>query len=271
MTLGKTLFASWSDSKNLYQGILLQRDWDSSRLTAGEFMMKFALLLLMFVTAGEKSTHQIDLDEQRTLHEINLDVKAFFKRETVAKEDGTWMASIRDICTLYHTIKRDPRLSDSRLLQGYKAKVWARMKKIEKELVALKRSEERAQKANSKSNRSKQNLPKTQLASQWVPNEIDETQRFLAEQLTMLNAGSGGPSTVVGFANGAWGGGTINDYSDDLIRLIQTTIEPDFWDINGGPGTIYYYRPLHALVIRATSTVHEKIGGAVEALGRAGR
>ena len=35
-------------------------------------------------------------------------------------------------------------------------------------------------------------------------------------------------------------GGVVGN-SQDLINLIQTTIEPDSWEINGGKGTIFYF------------------------------
>jgi hypothetical protein len=33
--------------------------------------------------------------------------------------------------------------------------------------------------------------------------------------------------------------------------------------VHGGPGVIIYYQPGHALVIRATPEIHERIGGAL--------
>ena len=61
------------------------------------------------------------------------------------------------------------------------------------------------------------------------------------------------------------------DHSQALIDLIQTVIRPETWDVNGGPGTIYYWYPGRALVIRQTAEVHEQIGGALDQLRRAGR
>jgi hypothetical protein len=46
-----------------------------------------------------------------------------------------------------------------------------------------------------------------------------------------------------------------------LIDLITRTIEPDSWAENGGRGTISYFAPVHALVVRNTLHVHEQIGG----------
>ncbi len=65
---------------------------------------------------------------------------------------------------------------------------------------------------------------------------------------------------------GAAGGAALADYGGALVELIQRTIAPEFWDVNGGPGTIVYYRQWQALVVRATGDIHEKIGGTVEDL-----
>jgi len=65
-------------------------------------------------------------------------------------------------------------------------------------------------------------------------------------------------------------GGAPEDYGEELVDLIQTVIAPHSWDINGGPGSIYYYRHLHVLVIRQTGQVHGRVGGALNNLRAAG-
>ena len=45
-----------------------------------------------------------------------------------------------------------------------------------------------------------------------------------------------------------------------LINLIQRTIAPDSWDVNGGKGSIFFYSPLNVLVIRATGGVQGQVG-----------
>src|SRR5205823_9827969 len=74
----------------------------------------------------------------------------------------------------------------------------------------------------------------------------------LAESLYLLNQTQGGPSQLLGFGGGAF----PNDNGLALVELIERTINPAFWDVNGGPGTIVYYAPLQCLVVRATSEVH---------------
>jgi hypothetical protein len=46
-----------------------------------------------------------------------------------------------------------------------------------------------------------------------------------------------------------------------LIDLIQNSIEPSSWQINGGPGTISFYEPTMSLVIRQTAEMHYQLGG----------
>jgi len=66
-----------------------------------------------------------------------------------------------------------------------------------------------------------------------------------------------------------------NNADDDdgpaLVDLIQRTIAPTTWDVNGGPGVIYYWRNQRALVISASDDVHEEVGDLLEQLQRAGR
>jgi hypothetical protein len=48
----------------------------------------------------------------------------------------------------------------------------------------------------------------------------------------------------------------MNQNAALLIALIQTTIEPSSWQVNGGPGTIYFHAPSMSLVVRQTSEFH---------------
>jgi hypothetical protein len=61
------------------------------------------------------------------------------------------------------------------------------------------------------------------------------------------------------------------DHGEQLVELIQTVIRPETWDINGGTGTIYYWYPGRALVIRQMDEVHEEIADVLGQLRRAGR
>jgi hypothetical protein len=61
-----------------------------------------------------------------------------------------------------------------------------------------------------------------------------------------------------------------DDYGQQLVDLIQRTIAPSSWDVNGGLGTIYYWRPGRALVVRQTGAVHDEMGDVLGQLRNAG-
>jgi hypothetical protein len=62
------------------------------------------------------------------------------------------------------------------------------------------------------------------------------------------------------------GGGPVAARAQELIDLIQSTIAPESWAVNGGRGTIVFYSPLNVLVIRQTAEVHHQIGGTINQL-----
>jgi hypothetical protein len=74
----------------------------------------------------------------------------------------------------------------------------------------------------------------------------------------MGNPNHSGPRTASG---GSSGNGLPRDAGEELVELIRKTIAPSSWDVNGGLGTIHYWRPGRALVVRASDDVHEQIGG----------
>lgn len=83
-----------------------------------------------------------------------------------------------------------------------------------------------------------------------------------------VGQGGGGGQNIFG---GNTGGQTDDDDDEDdeqdeelqeLIELITTTVEPDTWEINAGPGTIRAFRG--QLVVRNNILVHQALGGAIE-------
>ena len=84
--------------------------------------------------------------------------------------------------------------------------------------------------------------------------------------------GAAAPAGGAGMAMPGGGGpnGPDADEGQNLVDLIQTTIAPETWDVNGGQGSIYYWRNQHVLVIRATDDVHGFVGDVIDQLQRAG-
>lgn len=56
--------------------------------------------------------------------------------------------------------------------------------------------------------------------------------------------------------------------ANQLIRLIQSTVCPESWDVNGGKGSIGFYEPLNVLVVRASAEVHGQVGGTLPNVGK---
>ena len=68
--------------------------------------------------------------------------------------------------------------------------------------------------------------------------------------------------------SGAAGGAAVleQDQARQLIELIQRTICPDSWVENGGRGTIYYFAPAKALVVRQRGEIHRELNGLLRQL-----
>jgi hypothetical protein len=60
-----------------------------------------------------------------------------------------------------------------------------------------------------------------------------------------------------------------NQNAQELVDLIQTTIAPHTWDVNGGHGVIRYFAPAQVLVIRQSGGVHGQVGQALQNLRKA--
>ena len=80
---------------------------------------------------------------------------------------------------------------------------------------------------------------------------------------------------MAGQAGQGAGGGAIGGIEQQtqangeaLVDLIETTIAPDTWDIRGGPGTIVYFNPLRALVVRQTGDAHDALSDVLGGLRR---
>ena len=163
---------------------------------------------------------------------------------------------MRAMCELHGEIVHDRRYSTSDVLKEYRNRLWSRLTRIKADLkLQLTRSKG--------SKESLDNLAALESADAISVAAADS----LAESLSLLDQSQGGPGRLLSFGGAA---GTI-DWGPDLIDLIERTINPSFWDVVGGPGTIIYYQPLQCLVVRATAEVHGNVGGLLGDVRRAGR
>lgn len=192
----------------------------------------------------------------RPLHDIQNQLSALLKREALAKDAAARGAAVRAMCQLHGEIIRDARYATSDTLKEYRARLWSRLTKLK---VDLKQQLARNLKAN------KDALDAAAVLESADPATVVAADS-LASSLAFLDQIQGGPGYLL-----AHGGGPIPaDNGRDLVELIERTINPAFWDVVGGPGTIVYYAPLQCLVVRATAETHGKIGGVLGDLRAAG-
>jgi hypothetical protein len=190
-------------------------------------------------------------NEPRPFHAIHSEISDLLKREAQAKDPATRAPIVRRMCELHGEIVADSRLADSDTLQKYRTNLWSRLRRVQADL--------KKQLARSPDKDDQQ----AALADPAAVAAADS----LAASLSLLDASQGGPGYLMGFGGRAGPA----DHGPELVDLIERTINPAFWDTNGGPGTIVYYAPLKCLVVRATSEIHGNVGGILGGLRDAGR
>jgi protein-arginine kinase activator protein McsA len=222
------------------------------------------VLLILAATGADETSQQGNTSqptELRKFHEINADLRALFRREFQAKSESDRSAAIIEMTELYQELRRDPRLDTSDTLTTYKTKLWSRLTRIKADI------NKHISRAQRKRGSTQQTLSELTNVEQAQANLVVAST---SGHLALAGSALGGPASVFS-QGGARGGRPISDYGPSLVALIERTIAPEFWDTNGGPGTIIYYQPLMCLVVRATSEVHHLIGGATGALRAVGR
>jgi hypothetical protein len=195
-------------------------------------------------------------DTGPAFHDYNRQISDLFKREAGAKDSASRAAAIRQMCELHGELVADSRYEISDTLQQYRARLWSRLIKVKSELkrqLAKDASETQA-------------LADVEVLEQADPLSVAVADS-LAQTLALADQSQGGPGALLAFGGRAG----PPDHGRELVELIERTINPAFWDVVGGPGTIVYYRPLQCLVVRATSEVHGNVGGVLGGLRDAGR
>jgi len=219
-------------------------------------MMTIALVLAVTAADTGSTVAAPPAVALRRYHEIERDMTEALRSEARAQTPDARADAVRKMCDVYRELASDSRLETSDELKTYKAKLWSRMTRIKRELEQ--RLARQAGEARSRA------------PSEAESQAIQDATVSLAAQMSYSNYTLGGPAYVLAHSGAAFGGGAVNDHAQELIDLIQRTISPNFWDVSGGPGSMFYYRPLMALVVRATSEVHGDVGGLLGALRRAG-
>lgn len=204
-------------------------------------MQTLLILTIALVSQATQAASSVDKPlTARDVHELRREVSELLRRDSGTSDEKLRAANVRRMTEVYREVLGDPRLLESPTLQQQKIKLWTRMTRVRDEIRRKLKIEARQS------------------------NGPDEDQMVVGELATHLQFASqtlGGPS--VAFSGG---GIIVDDFGDELIELITRTIDPDHWDTNGGPGSMFYYRPLMALVVRARSEVHHELGGVLGGL-----
>lgn len=187
---------------------------------------------------------------QRLIAEIEREMTAALREEATAKPQSQRGANVKRLCDIHAAIVADPRYSTSDTLKSYRAKLWSRLTKVKQEL----RRDVAREIGKPAADPAREQAMRLSAAS-------------MADALSLADSAAGAPTGLL--ARG--GAAQIEANAQTLIELIERTIDPDFWDVNGGPGTIFYYPNLQCLVVRATGEVHGKIGGVLGGVRDAGR
>ncbi len=217
--------------------------------------MGTALICLVCVIAPAADTASLDgqsLPDSRSYHAISQDLSTFLKAEAKAVSAGERFEVVKKMSLLYREINADPRFPSSETLQGYKAKLWSRLHRLKETLESK--------------NRRLARMPGKKLDDLDVLAPKSESHKPLNHESSDSHLAGSSSSNARAFG----GGVGPADNSAALIDLIQSTIQPDSWNVNGGPGALYYFRPVHALVVRATSEVHEQLRGLMNGMRAAG-
>lgn len=191
-------------------------------------------------------------------------------REAVRKALRRWArpsdedasAAACEFLVLYDELRRDDKLALTQRAE-YRTKVRGRLMSLSVQIKKRAAIQRRLAKAKG-------------------PNSVDAVAE-LGHVLAQLGGGFGGQGAG-GFGGGMMGGagmmaggfgggppGANDDDGEQLVELIQQTISPKSWDVNGGPGSIYYWRPGRAIVVRQTGEVHGRIGNVLQQMGNVNR
>lgn len=217
--------------------------------------MHSSLLVLILAAAppaevAESSNSLVEQQDsapakQRTRAEWVDEVRDALRHQAGAEDIGQPQAYVR-LISLYQELLKDKSLHHSERSR-LRNRLRGRLLRLTEEFYHdLRRRENRIEVVRRRAEVEK-NPEKLKL--------IEEDEAVLTQWGGMLGQVLGGG------AGGGGGGRAEQDHGEDLVELIERVIAPDFWDVNGGPGRIVYYKNLKVLVISATSEVHEQIGG----------
>jgi hypothetical protein len=230
-------------------------------------LLWFGFVVFLPATAQEtlKSLDKNRSHDVQSIAEMRKNLKAFLKNSKRDAEPEVKQAAIRNLCQLHRSVVRDPRFSGSEALRGIQVTLSTRLSTVLKDLEI---SQKRLARAEQKSADKGRRYPASTGArfgesSPSLNDALDrhELEKSLQYAYRLANdtdhSFQGGSGQFESYLTGNFG--PHADNAEVLISLIQSTINPRYWRLNGGPGSMRFYEPGLVLVITASQEMHDRI------------
>jgi hypothetical protein len=175
----------------------------------------------------------------RSLSAIQVDLRAALGAEASSRRLGPNTSHVIRLIDLYREMAAHPKRDSSLVLKQLGLRLRSRLQKVSDHI-------------ERQSSRVKRDVKKSAPPALTAPEAS-----VLAQQLPAPGGAAGAGGGQPAAAPGAPGG---FDYGPELVDIIQRTISPETWDINGGNGSVVYFAPLRVLVVSAPGTVHDQVG-----------
>jgi preprotein translocase subunit SecG len=232
----------------------------------------FLLLLFLFQVAesqaqsdSAKAINNSVAGELTSIGNLRKNLKAFLKNSKRDLEPEVKHAAILNLLQLHHWVVNDPRFNQSESLQGIRSNSATRLSTISKELETAEKRRVREKGKSSNATADDSRLIRSQFGNVSDDNLADSASRIWDEailhsySMATYTSGSfhGGAGQMLNYLGGRFG--PNSDWGMELVALIQSTIDPRYWRVNGGPGSIHYYRPGLALVVTGSQEMQDRV------------
>ncbi len=204
-----------------------------------------------------QSSEELNL---RSIRDYREDLKAFMKDSKREDDPQTQQIAIYNLCQLHVFLVADPRFPASQQLQGMRVVTANRLEDFahefeKQQLRAARKFKSQTAVASATTDTSGSTVGESSDPAQTSAID-DPTYTAAVHSYQATNAFSGGPSQMFNYVDGRFG--PPWDHGEELVDLIENTINPASWRSNGGNGTIHYFRPLRVLVVGATWQVQDE-------------
>ncbi len=175
--------------------------------------------------------------QEYTAGQLRTAVHDALRREATSR-DAAHESALRKLLALYRGLEQDTQLGDAERRQLR----WLLRNRLARGSRALK-----SQLANG---------PASSKATPAVPSKAAKLPKADDGILAQRPQAPGPPAAAR----------SAQQNGQELVDLIQKTIAPSTWDVNGGPGVIRFFENKQSLVIRQTDEVHGQLGEVIRQL-----